>query len=395
MGVAIGRKWVAALVALGAMTVPLARADQGLEWENRRQEQRKSYEALMENVPQLDPTRPGDVMRIRVEDKILVLRTSLPSTQNEGYLRVKLDGTHDFALLRVQGGSNDRKVSVVPSNFQFTLNDYSQPHQISTLSVTAEQTYLTVSRSVQLPEGYSSVQLIERVGSPGYGQSGAVQLVVSENGSGSESPVSLDVEAPDFFTLAQAYPLETAHYLRPLLRDLGQEPAFAPDPLVAWQVFADEWKADEAAARRVAELMPTLNVDDFHVRENAMRELQKLGRQGAAVLMHLDRRSLSPEQNVRVDRVLADYAQLAPKEAQRLHNDAGFLLDCLYCEEPALRQAAIARLRQSSGDVADVRIEGGADARVAQIAALRRKLETSPPQESTLRVAQGAPSASE
>jgi hypothetical protein len=352
-----------------------ARAGQS-EWDSRRDEQRKSYEALMDNVPLIPQTKPHEIMRLRVEDKVLILRTPLYSTSGDGYARVKIDGLNGCALVRVQGGADTIDGDLVtPFNFQFTLNDYTQPQRITTFSVTSEQTYLTISKSVQLPDGYSNIQLIERIGSPGYGQNGAVQLVVSESAAREHSITNVNLEACDFFELIRANPREADQYLRPLLRELGQEEALAPDPLVAWQVFADRWQADPSTTAQVKALLPKLDADDFRVREQALRELQDLGRDGAAVMVHLDRSKLTAEQSDRIDRALTAYAQLPAKEASRLRNNRSFLLDCLNCDELALRQAAYEQLSKLHGPLM-LDIKSDPETRAGAIAALRKVVAT-------------------
>ena len=114
-----------------------ARAD--AEWEAHRQERRKSYDALMQNVPMLEKMHARDVLQLNVEDRLLVLHTPLPTTPGDGYAHVKLPGL-GIALVRVQSGSDSEAHRLgCPSNFQFTLNDYSRHRQITTLSVSGEQ----------------------------------------------------------------------------------------------------------------------------------------------------------------------------------------------------------------------------------------------------------------
>ncbi len=354
----------------------MARAD--AEWEARRQEQRKSYDALMQNVPLLEKSHPRDVLQLNVEDRILTLRTPLPTTPGDGYARVKLPGLEEFALVRVQGGADAATSGPLsPANFQFTLNDYSRRRQISTLSVSGERSYLTISKSIQLPEGYSNVQFIERMRTPGCDHSASVQLVVSENGIGYDPPFSMSIEAPDFFALLRGYPEECHLWLRPLLRELGQEHAMAPDPMIAWQVFADQWKPDPKIQQDVQELLPKLGDDHYLVRENATVALENLGRPGAAVMVHLDRQTMTAEQRARVDRALASYAQLTPAEVNGLRRDLMFLIDCLYCDERPLREAAVARIRELTDPNLQFDLTCNGEARTNCVARIRDEL-TSP-----------------
>ena len=133
---------------------------------------------------------------------------------------------------------------------------------------------------------------------------------MNEVGRDGSSPVNVELQARFFQPGAQSR--RGVRRIRwPLLRDLGQEGIFSPDPLVAWQVFAETWKPDPAVSRQIQQLLPRLDVDDFHGRDEASRQLEKLGRDGAAVLIHLDRSKLTPEQNARVDLALAPYVAVA------------------------------------------------------------------------------------
>ncbi|HXE55945.1 MAG TPA: hypothetical protein VN541_23165, partial [Tepidisphaeraceae bacterium] len=171
------------------------------------------------------------------------------------------------------------------------------------------------------------------------------------------------------------YPQQTERYVRPLLRALNQESVFAPDPMIAWQVFGELSQPDAAMSRRVRDILPRLDSPDFRVRDAALRELQKLGRDGAGVLVHMDRSKLTPEQNARIDRALLPYGHLAPKEISRLRSDAGFLLDCLYCDESAIRQAAVDRLRSMFRPDLAFDVDAPPPVRAAVIAQLREQLK--------------------
>ena len=198
-----------------------------------------------------------------------------------------------------------------------------------------------------------------------------LQLTVTPAGAATEQ---LNFQSADFFSFLREHPQETARYVRPLLRDLGQEAVFAPEPTIAWQVFGELWKADPMLERRVRELLPLLDVADFHVRDAAQRRLRQLGRDGAAVLMHMDRAKLSPEQNARIDRFLVPYAHLGANEMVRLRSDVGFLLDCLYSDDLPLRRAALERLRAVARPDLQFDVDAGPSARGAAVAVLRRQL---------------------
>ena len=158
-----------------------------------------------------------------------------------------------------------------------------------------------------------------------------------------------ELEASDLRALVRDHPGEAEKYVRPLLRDLGQKSLLEPEARTAWQVFPDRWRPDPEAARKVRELLPGLGGADFHSREAAEAGLRRLGDAGTAVLLHTDRAGLSPEQNLGIDRLLADLHPLSAAEAAGLRDDTEFLLDCLTIDDAKLRAAALDRLRELSG----------------------------------------------
>jgi hypothetical protein len=91
--------------------------------------------------------------------------------------------------------------------------------------------------------------------------------------------------------------------------------------------------------------------------------------------MQMPRGSLTAEQNSRIDAAIAAHAPLPQAEASRLGEDVPFLLDCLNCDDRAIRAAALDRLsavsrRRIEFDVA----VDDAPARHAAVAKLRESL---------------------
>ncbi len=357
------------------LIVDRGRAGPADNWEATREQQRADNEAMLGNIPLLDKTHVQDVFQLRVENRALTVRTPLATTRASGYVRCKLDGMSQFALVRVLGGSDSESgQTVIPANLQFNLTDYSRPGQIAMLTVTAQVTLLTISRSLQFPNGQVHVQLMEQCGQDGTGQSASITLAVNESTPSAGPPVNLSLEADDFFAFIHNYPDESEKYVRPLLREVGQEAVFAPDPMIAWQVFSDSWQAPAETLRKVNFLLPQLDSQDFRQRRAASQSLQSLGRDGAAVLVHLNRSRLSAEQNVRIDRLLAPYAQLPAGEAMGLRSQVGFLLDCLYCDDVLLRRAALKRVREVSERDVAFDVEADSAARAVAVAGLRHSL---------------------
>ncbi len=91
-------------------------------------------------------------------------------------------------------------------------------------------------------------------------------------------------------------------------------------------------------------------------------------------MMQLDRAKLSAEQNSRLDALIVAQAPLPPDEAGRLRSDVPFLLDCLNSEEPAVRAAALERLRLVCREPIYFDPAIAPAARGPAVAALREKL---------------------
>ena len=79
---------------------------------------------------------------------------------------------------------------------------------------------------------------------------------------------------------------DTERSLRPILRELHQESAFAADPASAWQVLSSEWPVDEKLRTSVSEMIPGLIYTSATVyRLHGQPSLQKLGRDAALMMM--------------------------------------------------------------------------------------------------------------
>ena len=254
----------------------------------------------------------------------------------------------------------------------FTFITYDMP-SADALSTTTVQSYpgsLSVIRNVDTSEGRRMIRLAEQRDEEGHGR---VTLLVHDYND-ARSGQSVNQQAADFNALLREHPAEADTFVRPLLRDLGQEAVLSPDPAIAWQVFSDRWAPDETVGRKVAALLPAMNDRNYHTREKVVADLQAMGQAGAAVLFRLDRTTLTPEQNLLIDRVLAPYAQLSPREAARLRDDTGFLLDCLYGPDRAIRAAALDRLEKAAGKKLAFDLDAPEADRSAAVAAARAEL---------------------
>jgi hypothetical protein len=213
------------------------------------------------------------------------------------------------------------------------------------------------------------------------GQDWPVRFTVNEVGGAGQPPVNVNAVAPSFAALRLRNPREVEQFLRPLFTAMAQEAVFAPDPLVAFQVFAGRWGPDPDSRSRVEALVPVLGTGSFRDRERATTQLRQMGRPAVLALLRLDRSRLSAEQCLRADSVLRPFMSLPASEVERLRHDRGFLLDCLYGDDAAVRAAGWDRLKElAPGETSVTRYDPSDDpaARSAAAADLRQRLTVVP-----------------
>lgn len=334
-----------------------------------------TFENYANNMRPLPQHRMSEIMLLRPEGKYLVLRTPLNDLAAEQEMRVTIDGVHGIGAVSVR--RDDRTTGLAePLGFRLAFGDFPVPCKSTNINITLDplSRQLALSNLVQITNGPIYQVIFTQQKPQTAGGQGYVQLIIIQTRTQGAAPDQVNLQSPDFFSFIREHPAETEQHLRPLFREFGQEAVFAPDTLIAWQVFNDLWKPDAGIGRQVDALLPGLKSYDYHARDAAQFRLQQLGRDGAAVLMHLDRSRLTPEQNARVDCALAPYALLPAKEAARLGNDTGFLLDCLYSDNVDLRAAAFNRLRGAGRPALQFDLNADAENRSHAIQGLREQL---------------------
>lgn len=352
--------------------------------QQQREQQFDAYKKMVSNMPKMDAKTLDDVMTFKMDAKHLSCNSPLidPDNLRNGQYRLEVGPFKGPAYVQVVlsfngamfGGPFVAGGKARQPQRTFNLNAYDAPsaESLSTVNLQAAPGWLQIVRSTQLGNGNKSVQVVDSRDPEG--RDGVAQLTVNEYGTANPAPRSFTLRAADFYTLLRDNPREAEEFVRPLLRDLGQESVFAPDVLVAWQVFSDTWKADERITDRIKGLLPDMASNEYRLREKAVAELEGMGRAGAAALLRLDRSGLSAQQNLAVDRALAPYAQLTPREAEQYGKDRAFLLDCLYTSDRAIRAAALARLRDVTGQDVAFDLDAAANDRSAAVTALRKRL---------------------
>src|SRR5439155_18224770 len=102
-------------------------------------------------------------------------------------------------------------------------------------------------------------------------------------------------------------------------------------------------------------------------------------------LMKIDRKALSDEQKGRVDAFLATFKTVPSPQARQLRLSRDFLLDCLYCDDLALRQRALEQLQSVAGHAIEFDLSAEPAKRLAAIEKLRSSLGTAAATQATTR----------
>lgn len=312
--------------------------------------ERRKLQTHFVALPVLKYTQLADMIRFTNHGGHLVCETPVldgkefPWSQFRAHLRELGDnGVTVVTLSKTRMLRGDRQEEI--RTFNLTHYDFSEPDALITLTLTSQPDYFRLASIREIVGQKHTVDLIDQQGA----MSRAQLIVDDQYTEPGRTRTIQPIAEKDFNVLVRKYREHVETQLRPLVARLGQESAFAPDPLVAWQVFGEQWRPDAAVSQRVDSLLPALSDSNFRQRDAALEKLRQFGRPGAAVLLRMDREGLSPEQNARIDDVLGPYEQLQPAEAAKLRQDVGFLLDCVYADDVALRGAAMNQLRQLAG----------------------------------------------
>ncbi|HEX4125657.1 MAG TPA: hypothetical protein VHY37_13090 [Tepidisphaeraceae bacterium] len=335
---------VAAMVA--AISAMPARADDQAAFERSQAFQQRNWENYLDEMPVLDPNHPAralaDVLSFSTVDGQLTLRTSLPSTPMGPPMRVKLDASPNWSLLGIVDGATG-KDPVVPATFTLNRNRFDPDQREMLLVQQNKGNFLIITHQTMTAAGQRLLSL--QVQFANANQPGACHVMIMDqtHAGGMRTP-PLNWTSDSFSAFVREHPVEAELNLRPLFHELGQDAALAPDPMLAFQVFSDQWTPTAAMTTQVNTLVTKLGGGDFHSRTHAQSQLTALGQDAAVVLLHLDRSKLGPEQNARIDKILSPYCPVPAKQAATLRTDPAFLLDCLYSDDLPIRKIALAQL---------------------------------------------------
>jgi hypothetical protein len=263
----------------------------------------------------------------------------MPSNRQVQSLEVPIEGLHGTNTIRVEREDGVEE----PDLFYLVNNDTEQPDASlvqTQISLTGGQ--LLIHQHVQTRDGWKVISFSQ--GGDSNNETAnpyAVTLTVTR---GNAPDRRVQCAAPDWVTFRRCFAREVNLYLRPLLRTMRQENIFAIDSVVAWQVFRDQWAADDSVGRRINALLPAFDADNFKVRNLAWNALCKEGIAGALYLNDYDTSKLSPEAETRVNAFLSRFPLLDADEVEASRADPHFLLDCLYGSDEEIRTIALRRL---------------------------------------------------
>lgn len=374
--------WGAAGPALGqdigdAPDAPTTQPAALSELEQLKLKQREVIERQYAGRPVAGPFDAKQVVRIEIVEGHITVDTDLPPAGVEQRIRV----TDDPAvwLATVNHRPDGAPVFMAVQRYDFSQRDNVFTHAM----VTASTSQVSLSGAVETLNGMTQVELIDRspLVTPDEGLVDPGGLRVFVNGYDAEGmrTMNLRVEAPDLRALREAQPEVVNTHLRQMLRELGQDHVLAVDAKLAWQVLGGERPFDPKVMERLHAILPRLDSDAFAEREQAAEALRALGEEGAAAAARIDRQTLSPEQNARIDEFLDRFQPVTSQKASALAEDPDFLLDVLLVDELELRKLALERLRHRLDHPIDFEVNAPAAQRSERVEALRRAIHADAP----------------
>jgi len=182
----------------------------------------------------------------------------------------------------------------------------------------------------------------------------------------------------DFQSLRREHRAEVYQYLGPILRLLRTDGVIGADSRKARQVLMARQQPREVEPQ-VKKLVMQLDADSFRDRESALLMLEDMGPDALAIVEKLNRKVLSAQQQSGIEAFISDVKLASLEELDRLRKDPDFLIECLYCEESAIRTAALERLKSMHAPVSGIDPRSDPLPQAAVIEELRTKLVAASP----------------
>jgi len=183
--------------------------------------------------------------------------------------------------------------------------------------------------------------------------------------------------ANDFQSLKREHRAEVYQYLGPILRLLRTEGVLGADPRKARQVLMTHRQPREVEPQ-VQKLVMQLDADSFRDRENALLKLKDMGPDALAIVEKLNQKVLSAQQQTGIEAFISDVKLATLEELERLRKDPAFLIECLYCEDAAIRSAALDRLKSLNSGATGIDPRSDPLPQAGVIEELRSKLVAPP-----------------
>ena len=332
--------------------------------------QRQHYEQSIKALPALAQHRMDEILRLRVIGGDLVAYSPLAPWADSRGRRAQIDGIKTPAIIvYTQFAPNQ----IGGRQFDITLEEYPDPDTFGRLHLLwhpfgfPRAGQLTIEHTEQTSHSFRRVLYVQ-------GPQRAQLIVFSNADSAAGKLQSFNVAEKDFDTLRRKHAAEAERWMRPIFRRLMQDAAFAPDSNAAWQVLSSVWPTTDQTRRAVVKLLPALGSEDSLVRHRAADDLARLGRDGAAAILAVNRKGLSLEQKARLDEVISRFRRLPDSDARRLIDDPDFLLDCQYSDDPTVRKLAARRLVQVLGHPTGIDPDAPDNVRAAEVDSLRLEL---------------------
>jgi hypothetical protein len=345
-------------VSLSATTQPATTQSPEQILAQHKQDEKQQYLQGLSGLPELKLPNGqiSDIFQLSIQNDNLAIEPKLAKTDLQMQCHVKgLEGpcsVFAFGEHNVPGGGI--------LGLQFSHRDFSRPDETfrqtmlfghaDSLQMSMDLDGLVQSKSVSLIEDHkpedpaAAVRLSAELIDP------LTDHVLAQ----------YNLAAPTFRELRHRYPRHTQEFVVPILRDLQMQTILSPDPNTAFQVLQTKFKVDDALRKQIDSALAKFDSDRFQDREQAGKDLAKLGEPAAMALMHADRKDWSIDRSTGVDTFLADYKALTPSQITELRDDPIFLLDCLYSEDAQTRSAAAQRLEGFSHVSIDPNLTGAA-----------------------------------
>jgi len=307
--------------------------------------QREHTRSTLAEKSPLPEKRMSQILQFRMEHRQLVVNTPLKAPLISRRADIK-----GFGLPAELSFTQTDPADPTSSQLEFNLLDY--PDKVTNVRIhlscqpntdgTAELSLESSLQTGTTGEHFARVVYTQTA------NRAALQAFGTASSEDQESKTVM-ISEKDFVTLREKHAADLETWLRPVLHRLQQDFVFATDSNAAWQTLANEWPVNPGVQAKVEALLPDLNSPQWQVRHTAEKELAKLGRDGATVILHHSRNGLSLEQNTRLDELLSRFQPLSSDEARRLSTNAEFMLDCEYCDDAMVRRLAAERLNKILG----------------------------------------------